>query len=153
MKSTDAFDRHHLAIDQPVDASGDRIVRDDRISVSTDEPDMRTAVPAGVGLGVEAAIQRVVVLPLAGMAHREGSHRGLRSVVRDAARDGEPRAAIGAVQKWIAIAAIAWVKQFAEAIGASSRVGGNSGAYTSKHLAADYRKARITRDRKVSDAN
>src|SRR6266567_4359684 len=135
MKSTDAFDRHHLAIDQPVDASGDRIVRDDRISVSTDEPDMRTTVPAGVGLGVEAAIQRVVVLPLALVAHREGRHRGLRAVVGNAARDREPRTAVGAVQKRITITAIARVKQFAEAIGASSRVCGNSGAYTPKHLA------------------
>ena len=96
------------------------------------QPDVRPADRAGVGLRVEAAIGWVVVLRLAGRAHRESRHRGLRPVVGNAARDGEARTAVGAVQKWIAVAAIVGIEQFAQAVRAGRRVRGNARA----HLAA-----------------
>ena len=61
-------------------------------------------------------------------------HGSLRAVVGNAARDGEARAAIGAVEKGIAIAAVLRIEQLAQTVGARRRVGGNAGA----HLAAGF---------------
>ena len=90
------------------------------------QPELRTASPAGVGLGVEAAVERIVVLGLAGGAHGEARHRGLRPVVGDAAGDGEARAAVGAVEKGITEAAVAGVEKLAEAIRTGGGVGGDA---------------------------
>ena len=61
---------------------------------------------ASVGLRVEAAIGGVVVFGLAGRTHLEARHRGLRPVVGNPAGNGEAWAAVGAVEKGIAVAAI-----------------------------------------------
>ena len=66
------------------------------------EPRARAADGAGVGLGVVAAVAGIVVLGLAGGAHREAGHRRARPVVRDAADDREARAAVGAVGERVA---------------------------------------------------
>ena len=46
--------------------------------------DVRAAHRAGVGLGVEPAVGRIVVLGLARRAHHEPGHRRARAVVRNA---------------------------------------------------------------------
>ena len=71
----------------------------------------RPAVRAGVRLGVEAAVARVVVLGPARGAHGEAGHRRQRPVVRDAAHDREPRAAVGAVDERVAVAAVGGVER------------------------------------------
>ena len=50
---------------QAIDARGDRIGRGNRASGGVDQPHLRPADPAGIGLRVEAAIQGVVVFGLA----------------------------------------------------------------------------------------
>ena len=107
------------------------------VSVGRDQPDARAAHAAGIGLRVEAAIGGIVVLRLAGCAHFEPRHRSLRAVVGNAARDGEARAAVGAVEERIAIAAVAGIEQLAQAIGAGGRVGGNAGADLAARIAGD----------------
>ena len=77
---------------------------------------------------MKAAIGGIVVLRLAGWAHFEARHRGLRAVVGDAARDGEARSAVGAVEERIAVAAVGGIEQLAQTVGAGGRVGGNAGA-------------------------
>ena len=96
--------------------------------------------PTCVGLRVEAPVCRVVVLGLAGRAHCETRHRSLRAVVGNAAGDGEARAAVGAVQEGIAIAAVGWVEQLAKAIGARRGVGGNPGGTRPRTSLATMRK-------------
>ena len=49
-------------------------------------------------------------------------HRGQRTVVRDAADDGEPRAAVGAVDERVAVAAVGRVEQLAQAVRAGRGV-------------------------------
>ena len=112
---------------ETVDGFGDGIGRWNLQRRRRDEPERGPQSPAGVGLRVEAAVGRIVVLGLAGRAHFEARHRGLRAVVGNAARDGEARAAVGAVEEGIAVAAIVGIEQFAQAIGAGGGVGGNAG--------------------------
>ncbi len=76
---------------------------------------LRAADRAGVGLGVEAAVQRVFVFPLAVGAHLEDAHGGQRPVVGDVLDDGEARAAVGAVGEGIAVAAVALGENFLQA--------------------------------------
>ena len=88
-----------------------------------DEPRARPAVRAGVRLGVEAAVARVLVLGPAARAHREAGHRRQRPVVGDAAHDREARAAVRAVDERVAVAAVGGVEQLGEAVVAGRGVG------------------------------
>ena len=81
----------------------------------------RPAVGAGVRLGVEAAVGRVVVLGLAGRAHPKPAIVVERPVVGDAADDREARAAVGAVDERVAVAAVGGVEQLGQAVGAGGR--------------------------------
>src|ERR1700730_7018888 len=65
---------------------------------------------------MEAPVERVVVLGLAGWAHGKDLHGCFFSIIRDILHDGEARAAVGAVDEWIAVAAVGGIKQFAHAI-------------------------------------
>jgi len=87
------------------------------------QPDAGAADGAGVGLGVEAAIRRIIVLRLASGAHAEGGHRRLGPIVGDIADDGEARAAVRAVDEGIAVASVARVKKLSQAIVADGDVG------------------------------
>ena len=82
----------------------------------------RPAAGAGVGLGVEAPVARVLVLGAAVGAHLKAGHRRQRAVVGDAAHDREPRTAVGAVDERVAVAAVGRVEQLAQAVGAGRAV-------------------------------
>ena len=83
---------------------------------------LRPAVGAGVRLGVEAAVARVLVLGPAALAHLEAGHRRQRPVVGDAADDREARAAVGAVGERVAVAAVGGVEELGQAVGAGGEV-------------------------------
>ena len=106
-----------------------------------DEPDVGAAAPAGVGLGVKTAIERIVVFGLALWAHGEDGHGGLGPVVGDAASDGEAGAAVGAVEEGIAIAAVCRIQQFAKAVRAGGGVGRDAGADAAQDFAGDDTEA------------
>ena len=73
-------------------------------------------------LRVEASIVGVVVLALAGGAHRERGHRRLRPVVGEAPRDREARPAMRAVEKGVTVPAVPGVEALGEARQARGRV-------------------------------
>ena len=83
---------------------------------------LRAARRAGVGLGVEATVGGVVVLGLAGRAHREAGHRGGRPVVGHVEHDRVPRPAVRAVGERVAVAAVAGVVDLGQAVGAGGAV-------------------------------
>ena len=84
--------------------------------------DPRAAGGAGVGLRVEAAVERVAVLARAGRAHPEGRHGGGGPVVGRAERDGEARAAGGAVGEGVAVPAVGRVGHLAQAVRAGGEI-------------------------------
>ena len=79
-------------------------------------------------LGVEAAVGGVVVLGRAPLAHRERRHRGQRPVVRHVTDDGEPGAAVGAVDERVLVAPVGRVGQLAQAVRAGRGVRRDQGA-------------------------
>src|SRR6516165_6243504 len=106
MKSSDALDSHNVAGYQAVDACRNGIIGGQVVAFEVRQPNSGTAVPAGVRLGVKTAVQRVIVLRLAGATHGKCGHRSLRTVVGNAARDRETGAAVGAIEKWVTVAPI-----------------------------------------------
>ncbi len=140
VESADAFGDDDFAGHQAIDRCGHGIGGWNLSSIRRDEPDMRAADGAGVGLRVKAAVGGVVVFSLAGRAHFEARHGGLRAIVGDAARDGEARAAVGAVEKRIAVATVIGIKQLAQAVGAGGRVGRNAGGDVAARITQDDAK-------------
>ncbi len=111
--AADALDGEDRARRQALRRRSDRVagVRDrERRSGGVRQRGPRPADRAGVRLGVEAAVERIVVLRLARGAHLEAGHRRGRPVVGDAAHDREPRAAVRAVDERIAVAAVGGVE-------------------------------------------
>jgi hypothetical protein len=74
-----------------------------------------TAGGTGGGFGMKAAAVRALVFAATGRAQQEGQHAGVGAVVGQAVGNGVARAAIGTVDKGVAIAAVAGVEQLGEA--------------------------------------
>ena len=91
------------------------------VRVGQREP--RAAGRAGGRLGVEAAVERVLVLGAARVAHREVAHRRPRAVVGDGFDDREARAAVGAVDEGVAVAPVRGVAHLPQAVSAGRNVG------------------------------
>ena len=106
--AAEALDGEDLAVEQVLRGGAQRVLDAlDGGAVALEQPHLRPADRAGVGLGVEAPVQRILVLGLAGVAHLEARHRRQRPVVGDPLDDREARPAVRAVQKRIAVAAVA----------------------------------------------
>ncbi len=71
---------------------------------------------------MESPVERVIVFGLAMRAHFEGRHGGVLAVIRNAPDDGEPGAAISAVDEGIKVAAVGGVEHFAKAVIAGCNV-------------------------------
>ena len=146
MEAAEALDRDDRAVQQRARGrldrvGGARVV--DRASARVREPHARAAVRAGVRLGVEAPVGRVLVLGAAGRAHGEARHGRVRPVVRDVAHDRESRAAVGAVRERVAEAAIGRVEQLGQAVGAGRAVGGHRRARLAPGRALPDREAEL----------
>ena len=125
VKAPQPLQGEHLALAQRSGGGRDDIIAADRGPLPVHELKAGATGRAGVGLGVKAAVKRVVVLPLAVGAHHEAAHGGVGAVVGDILDDGESRAAVGAVGEGVAVAAVAWREQLREA----GIAGGDVGRY------------------------
>ena len=125
--AADALDRDDRAGDQQRGGCRERVRLGVELEpVAVDQPSARPAAPgrrsAGRGSGGRA-----------GPRTRRGSAAHIskpaivvqRPVVRDAADDREPRAAVGAVDERVAVAAVGGVEQLGQAVVAGRRVGGD----------------------------
>ena len=93
-------------------------------AVRRQQGQLRAADGAGVGLGVKAAVARVLVLASAVRAQREARHGGARAIVRHALGDGEAGAAAGTGGERVAVAAAGRIAHLGQAGGAGGEVGG-----------------------------
>jgi hypothetical protein len=84
--------------------------------------DVRPAHRAGVGLGVEAAVGRVLVLPPAVGTHGEGGHGGGRPVVGDGPDDRVAGPAVRAVDERVAEPAVGGVVELPPAVVARGHI-------------------------------
>src|SRR5262249_42122586 len=76
----------------------------------------RTALWAGIRLGVKASVRRVVVLSSASLTHLKHLHTCVVAIVRKGFDDCESRSAVGTVGKRIKIAPIAWIKDLIDTV-------------------------------------
>src|SRR5690242_8788731 len=65
---------------------------------------LRTTLRAGIRLGMETAVARIVKFLVALRTHRELAHGCVRAIIRQVFDDGETRTAMRAVCKWIQVA-------------------------------------------------
>ena len=89
------------------------------------QPDPGSADRAGVGLGVKAPVERVVVLGLAGRAHPERGHGGQGAVIRNIGDDGKPGSAVGTVDERIAVTPVGRIEELPPAVVADGDVRGD----------------------------
>ena len=132
--AAEALDRDDRAVAQQRGGRRDRVAGAGHASADQRAP--RPARRAGVRLGVEAAVARVVVLGPAGGAHREARHRRQRPVVGDAAHDREARPAVRAVDERVAVAAVGRVEELAPGSPRTSRLSGDTSASAARRGAA-----------------
>ncbi len=122
---TQALHRHDVAGTEPVDHRLDHVTDLDRLERRIPQHQLGSARRTAGGLGVEAPVERVVVLGTTGGAHREPGHRGRGAVVGQTPHDAEPRSAVGAVEERVAVPAVGGVVQLGQAGRARSHVGGD----------------------------
>lgn len=128
MKPSDAFDRDDRALKQEVKDSVQSISMKD-FSLSIHQSQGWTASRAGIGLGVEPSINRILILLAADRAHGEGSHGRLVAIIGNVFDDGESRATMRAVDEGIPVAEIAGREELCQA------------RITSGHIRRDQGKA------------
>lgn len=82
---------------------------------------------AGVGLGMETAVGRIVVFGLALRAHCEGRHAGIGAVIGHSPDDRQAGAAVAAVGQRIAVSPVGRIGDVGQAVRAEGGVGGDIG--------------------------
>ncbi len=117
LKPADAFERD--------DAAGGQGL----CGVLNREVDLRPADRAGVGLGMEAPVERVGVFAPAVRAHLELAHGRVWPVVGNVEDDGEARAAVGAVGEGVQMTPVVGVEKLGKAGRASSEIGQYGGGF------------------------
>ena len=134
VEAAEALHRHDAALEQQLDR-----FREDGVGFLAGIPplrlfltlgkvhpaDVRAAIPAGVGLRMEAAVERIGVFVGATRAHGEILHGRCGTVVGQRPDDGETRAAVRAVDERITVAAVCGVEQLVQAVVAGGQIGGN----------------------------
>ena len=112
MKPAQSLHRHDKPCMQCFRSSADGIFTLDFFPRPLPQLGLRTATPAGVRLGVKAAIRRVVILRLTRRTHGKNRHRSAWPVIGDVAHDGEARPAVGAVDERIAVSPVRRLEEF-----------------------------------------
>ena len=131
--AADPLDRHHRARGQRPLGGREGGIRSADRPACAGEPQQRPAVGAGDRLRVEAAVGRDRGTRRRTRSHMaKRGHGGRRPVVRQAADDGEPGPAVGAVDERVPVTPVGRVEQLGEAALAGGDVrrnrGGGSGA-------------------------
>ena len=86
---------------------------------------MRAANRACIRLGMISSVFYIVILRIAGRAHREITHRCFGPVIRNILNNRKPWPAVGAVYKRISISPVSRGKHFPQAVIADTDIGRN----------------------------
>ena len=109
-KPTQSLDRDDFSFLQQDDGRAERIFRWNRESMTVAKLQTRPAYGAGVGLSMEAPIERIVIFLLAPGAHVEFGHSRFGAIIGDILDDREPGAAIRTVGKRIPMAPVVGIE-------------------------------------------
>jgi len=130
-KASQTLYGYNPALPEKSAGSHQRISFGDGLACTIDQLQTGAALWAGIRLGVEAAIQRVVILLLALGTHLEATHCGLGSVIRYVLNYGKAGSTVGAVSEGVEVTSVAGCQHFLEAGGTSGNIGGNELIFTS----------------------
>ncbi len=124
MKATQPFDSENRPLLQVRDGLSDRrLALGKPFARGRLKPHLRPTIPAGIGLSMETPVPRVVVFSLTRRTHAEASHGGLVAVIGDIFDDSVAWAAVGAVDKGIAVTAIEGITELMKAVGTGADIG------------------------------
>lgn len=129
MEAAQALDGDDLAAQHARHRSGNRVYARHRHALRIEQHQAGAAIRTGVGLGVEAAMLRRLVLAQTGRALRERRHAGGGAVVGQRARQRVARAALGAVDEGVTVAPVRGVEKLRQAVGAHRRVVADGGVH------------------------
>jgi hypothetical protein len=136
MKPTQALDGNNASAAEQMGCLVEGlIVPGQNLAVCIPELEMRSTLSTGIGLGVEAAIARVLVFGLASLAHDEAAHGRVGAVVRQGLNDAETRPAVRAVRERITVTPISRLSDILQTISASGIVGENEGGFCPASIA------------------
>ncbi len=107
----------------------------ERCSRCVPQRNTRAAVGAGIGLGVEAPVGRIVVFRAAGRTHRKAPHRGPRPIVWNVFDDTVARPAMRTVDERVAVAAVRRIEELGKTIGAGREVRQHLGGRRARRIA------------------
>ena len=121
-KASQSLYSNNLAFSEQPAGSSNSILLRDRLAFAVDQLQTGSAAGTGIRLGMEAAVQGVVILMLALRTHGEVTHGGHGTVVRNIFNDGKAGTAVGAVGKGVAVAAVFRRHNFFKAGGAGGNI-------------------------------
>ena len=128
MKAPDSLHRDDFARKDRSQGVFNGVARN-RTAGSVSENEFRSAYGTGIGLRVEAPIERIFVFAQTVGAHRKPCHRGLRTVVGERMRDREARSAVRAVCEGVAPAPPLGVEHIGKTCIARCRIRRNGGRH------------------------
>ena len=152
METAEALDGNDLPFPQRLLGKRNRVAGY-RIAVGIQKAQRRPADRTAVRLGMIASVFNVVILAVAVRAHGKSFHGGLRPVIGHILDDGQPRAAVCAVDEGIAVTPVLRVQQFPQAVRADGDVRGNKRVAFSLALALNNGKVRKTPRRNPAPGN
>src|SRR5512136_1265405 len=118
METTESLDGNDPAApDSRRCSQGGIIAAGDHIAGRIPELEIRTAIRAGIGLRVKAAVTGILVFQAALRAHRERTHRGVDTVVGEGFDDGKTRTAVRAVGERVAVTPVLRAENLRGALG------------------------------------
>ena len=116
METAQSLDRYDLALLQQVCRPCQRL------RMLRQQRQLWTAGWTGDRLGMKTPVARILILRLTRWTERKPGHGGKGAVVGNAGHDGPAGTAVGAGDEGVPVAAISWIKQLTQAIGAQGRV-------------------------------
>jgi hypothetical protein len=75
-----------------------------------------------------STIHGIVIFSPTGITHREARHRSFRSIIRHTLDQGEPRAAVRAIDEGIAVPSVARIQELSKTVIACCEIGGAEGS-------------------------
>ena len=136
MKSAQPFDSHDATVFQHLHRRVQRQLAGDN-PIGRTPLKLRAAVRARHRLGVKTSVRRVAVFRFARRAEREWRHGRGRAVIRHGADNGKTRAAVGAVNKRVTIAALVRIVHLRKARGTGGGIRYNLGVHCSARAVAN----------------
>ena len=146
MESAQSFDSPNISLFQKPNGILHRIIARHFPAISIHKLQLWTAIRAGIRLCMETPVCGIEVFPFTAWAQGELGHGSIFAVIGQGTDYGQPRAAIGAIDKRIQIAAVPGIEKLLQAIFTGGSIRGNIGSNLTLLITLQYIKPGCTHD-------